>query len=209
MDSKKTGEFIAELRKEKRITQSELADLIGVTNKAVSRWETGEGFPEISFLPQLAKILGVSTDEILNGQRNSVNETATNTNSLKLRLNSATFISVMIMIVFGLSSIGVAYLTYYEWLGLIILIFGVLIGTICYIYNRYQYLTKCSYTDEDKRTIFYNTLAIYTTVIILITNYLPLIINDPNLIENVAINDKAIFSFFIPALTENAQLIAC
>jgi transcriptional regulator with XRE-family HTH domain len=188
MDSKKTGEFIAQLRKEKRITQSELADLIGVTNKAVSRWETGEGFPEISFLPQLAKILGVTTDEILNGERSTKIEDTKSEKGLKVKLNSTTFISIMIMLVFAISSVGVAYLTYYEWIGMIILIVGILIGSILYIYNRYQYLY------EDKSLIFNNTVSIYSTVIILIISYLPLLLLDPNS-RGVTNNAKAIISF--------------
>ena len=57
MDNKKIGNFIYELRKEKNMTQQDLADLLGVTNKAVSKWERGEGYPEITLVPEIAKIL--------------------------------------------------------------------------------------------------------------------------------------------------------
>lgn len=56
---------LAKLRKEKGYTQSELADKIGVSNKSVSRWETGEGYPDISVLVDLAEALDVSVDALL------------------------------------------------------------------------------------------------------------------------------------------------
>lgn len=69
MDNKKIGYFIAECRKEKQITQQYLAERLNITNKAVSKWETGNGFPDISLLPELANILSVSVDEILRAKR--------------------------------------------------------------------------------------------------------------------------------------------
>lgn len=69
MDAETTGRFIAELRREKGWTQRELADRLSVTDKAVSRWETGKGFPDASLLPPLAGELGVSVGELLAGKR--------------------------------------------------------------------------------------------------------------------------------------------
>lgn len=68
MDSNKTGLFIAELRKQKGYTQKELAEKLMVTDKAVSRWETGKGFPDTSLLRNLSNILGVSVGELLSGE---------------------------------------------------------------------------------------------------------------------------------------------
>lgn len=65
----KFAEFLYTLRKEKRLTQSELAEKLGVTNKAVSKWETGESYPETAQLVPLAAILGVTVDELLKGER--------------------------------------------------------------------------------------------------------------------------------------------
>ncbi|MDE7348345.1 MAG: helix-turn-helix domain-containing protein, partial [Clostridia bacterium] len=53
------GDFLYALRKEKGMTQAQLADLLGVTNKAVSKWETGEAMPETSLLLPLSRVLGV------------------------------------------------------------------------------------------------------------------------------------------------------
>lgn len=63
------SEFLYQLRKEKNLTQSELAERLGITNKAVSKWETGDAMPDTSQLLPLAEILGVSVDELLRGER--------------------------------------------------------------------------------------------------------------------------------------------
>lgn len=64
----RTGQFIARRRKAIGLTQKELADRLGVTNKAVSKWETGGGMPDISVLQELSRILEVSVDELLAGE---------------------------------------------------------------------------------------------------------------------------------------------
>lgn len=65
------GEFLYTLRKEKGMTQAELADILKVTNKAVSKWETGEAMPETAQLLPIAQIFGVTVDELLKGERNA------------------------------------------------------------------------------------------------------------------------------------------
>lgn len=68
-DFSKMSQFISELRKEKKLTQKELAEQLGVTDKAVSKWERGLGCPDISLLSKLSRILGVTTSELLNGEK--------------------------------------------------------------------------------------------------------------------------------------------
>ena len=63
------GDFLYELRKEKGLTQAELAKILGVTNKAVSKWETGEAMPETSQLVPISRVFGVTVDELLSGAR--------------------------------------------------------------------------------------------------------------------------------------------
>ncbi len=69
MDNNKMGAFIAQVRKERGLTQLELAQKINVTDKAVSKWERGVGFPDIKIIEALAKALGVSVSELMNGER--------------------------------------------------------------------------------------------------------------------------------------------
>lgn len=67
MDLQKTGKFIAEMRKKKGLTQSDLGEALGLSGKAISKWERGINAPDISLLTQLSKILQVSITEILTG----------------------------------------------------------------------------------------------------------------------------------------------
>lgn len=79
MNALETGKFISSKRREKGITQKELAEKLGVTDKAVSKWETGRGMPDVSVLEDLSKELEVSVSEILNGgevERELLPETA-------------------------------------------------------------------------------------------------------------------------------------
>ena len=71
MNQEKIGKFIQSLRKEKKMTQQELANSIGVTDRAISKWENGRGMPDIMFLIPLAESLEISVLELLNGERNS------------------------------------------------------------------------------------------------------------------------------------------
>lgn len=70
MDAKEFGQFIADVRKSNNITQVELAKKLNVTDKAVSRWERGLGFPDINTLEPLADALGVSVVELMQSKRN-------------------------------------------------------------------------------------------------------------------------------------------
>ncbi len=69
MNENKTGNFISTLRKEKELTQAQLAEKLNVTDKAVSRWETGKGMPDSSLLVPLADILGITVSELLTGEK--------------------------------------------------------------------------------------------------------------------------------------------
>ncbi len=67
MDNKKTGELIFKLRTEKGLTQKQLADKLNVSDKAVSKWERGQGLPDVSLLPMLSAIFGVNIEGLLDG----------------------------------------------------------------------------------------------------------------------------------------------
>ena len=69
MDQVKVGGFIAELRKEKGLTQKQLAEQIGVSDKTISKWECGNGLPEMSSIPVLCEALGINMNELLSGER--------------------------------------------------------------------------------------------------------------------------------------------
>lgn len=88
MDLQKTGKFIAEARKMKNLTQSQLGEMLGISGKAISKWERGINAPDVSILMELATILDVSVSEILKGEKiksitsNTANEITVSTISM-------------------------------------------------------------------------------------------------------------------------------
>ena len=69
MNQEKIGKFIAKCRKEKSFTQSELADKLNISNKAISKWETGRGIPDASIMLELCTYLGITVNELLSGEK--------------------------------------------------------------------------------------------------------------------------------------------
>lgn len=69
MDQQKIGNFIATLRKEKGFTQEQLGEKLGVTNKTISRWETGKYMPDIDKLQELSSVLDIRVNELLAGEK--------------------------------------------------------------------------------------------------------------------------------------------
>ena len=69
MNQEKISKFILELRKEKNMTQQELADKIGVTDRAISKWENGRGMPDLSLMKPLCDELGISINEFISGEK--------------------------------------------------------------------------------------------------------------------------------------------
>lgn len=69
MEQQKIGKFIAECRKEKGLTQVQLAEQLGITNRAVSKWENAKSMPDVSVMTSLCEILDISVNELLSGEK--------------------------------------------------------------------------------------------------------------------------------------------
>lgn len=85
MNQEKIGKFISNCRKEKNITQSELAEKLNITNRTVSRWENGKNMPDYSILKDLCNILDIDINEFINGERLSKEEKNNNDIDLILK----------------------------------------------------------------------------------------------------------------------------
>lgn len=72
MNQENIGKFIAKLRKEKKLTQEQLAERLGVHNRSVSRWENGNSMPDYAVLPMIANELGVSVAELVEGKKKEI-----------------------------------------------------------------------------------------------------------------------------------------
>lgn len=75
MDTVKIGKFLAQLRHERELTQEQLAEKLGTSNKTISRWENGNYMPPVEMLAELSEFYGVSINELLSGRRLEISET--------------------------------------------------------------------------------------------------------------------------------------
>lgn len=115
MDNSKTGKFIAERRKELGYNQRELAERLNITDKAVSKWETGRSSPDVSMLIPLAEALGVSVIEILNGEKISEEKMPNASNEIivkSLKKSKSKKLLAIILALVLLISIFVSYPIY-------------------------------------------------------------------------------------------------
>lgn len=115
MDNIRIGKFIAQRRKELGYNQKELAEKLNITDKAVSKWETGRSSPDVSMLIPLAEELGVSVTEILNGEKISEEKIPTASNEIivkSLKKSKSKKILALILALALLLSIFVSYPIY-------------------------------------------------------------------------------------------------
>lgn len=102
MNQDKMGPFIAKLRKEKHLTQKELAELLNITQAAVSKWEKGISFPDLFLIEDLSDILGVKISELLNGERLEEVSTKQKENSNRLKIVIVLLVFILICIIIGI-----------------------------------------------------------------------------------------------------------
>ena len=93
MESKKLGEHIAKLRRERHMTQTELADRLYITEKAVSKWECGNGFPDLDNIGKLAAVFDISIDELLQAKEKDKSETVSEEQILQLQEGNSPLIN--------------------------------------------------------------------------------------------------------------------
>lgn len=157
MDKKSMGTFLTELRKEKGLTQQEVADNLNVSNKTISKWERDEGYPEITMLTEIAKYYGITTDELLNGERfvkdteicykkDRLSETSKTT---AIITDTVSVFSFFLFFVFGL------FADFTGFTGLVYGIVGcVIVSLICFALNK----TFFKLMKKEKKEITSNTI---------------------------------------------------
>lgn len=160
MEKKTIGSFIAVLRKANGLTQKELADKLGISDKAVSRWERDETAPDISLIPTIAEILGVTTDELLRGERitdisfdgartseRSKKQIQTLLKNTRTKLYTRTLICILIAVV-GLFAAMICNCIFYKMmLGFIVAC--IFISTSVVLGLIFTYLARSSISEED------------------------------------------------------------
>ncbi len=175
MDAQQFGAFIAQQRKEKQMTQKELGNRLSVTDKAISRWENGHGFPDIESIEPLAKELGVSVLELMNSRKNVEEVSAIEANSLimstiQVSLDKNRVERKKMLLVFGMSSITLILFAFLKDVSIIY--FSGMITAILYSGAAFA-LWGYSFLKQKKGlviegTIFYAVLLSIVPIVILL-----------------------------------------
>ncbi len=146
MDQEKIGKFISVKRKEKGITQSELAELLGISDRAISKWENGNCLPDASNMQELCKILNITINDLFSGEvvdmednvkrleENLLEMTKLKEQRDKELLLLEIFIGVFVSIILCASILIVDYIEMDNWLKIIIVLSAAIPFTIGVLY---------------------------------------------------------------------------
>lgn len=138
MDQIKIGKFIQEKRKEKRLTQSELAEKINVSDRAVSKWENGNCIPDVSNIQELCKILNITINDLFSGCVVDMkdNEKKLEENLLEMirikeqrdreLLILEIFIGVLVSIIMFLCIMIASFVQMEDWIRIVLIVFGII-----------------------------------------------------------------------------------
>lgn len=138
MDQIKIGKFIQERRKEKRLTQSELAEKLDVTDRAVSKWENGNCIPDASNIQELCKILNITINDLFSGSVVDMrdNEKKLEENLLEMikikekrdkeLLILEIFIGVIVSIIMFLCIMITSFVQMKDWIRIVLIVFGII-----------------------------------------------------------------------------------
>ncbi len=173
MEQKTIGKFISALRKANGYTQQQVADILCVSNKTVSKWERDDGYPEITMLPAIAELYGVTVDEILKGERieNSPSENVTRKTeertklilektSLKFKNYSA------ISVPLGAGAVILSFITdnnysFLTWIGRFFLLLLITVSVIIGVIACNNYTSALNSADIDGKTLKQSKKNIY------------------------------------------------
>ncbi len=166
MNNENTGRFLSKLRKDKILTQSELASLCNVSYQAVSQWETGKTLPDIDSLKKLSEIYDISINEILEGKKKSPDEEEINISDklvfeIKSKLKTNLTVSIVILVVSFILFVAGLYGREIQLM--------ILPSFIIALYNViYLFLNKDSIGSGDKYMKTNNILLICSSIFFVI-----------------------------------------
>ena len=138
MDQAKIGKFIAACRKQKNLTQLQLAEKLNITDRAVSKWETGKAMPDASTMLELCKVLGISVNDLLSGEVVTMDNynKALETNLLeavrqkeaadKRLLSLEIFIGVVVSVLLFALIFLAAFVEMADWLRIVLIALGII-----------------------------------------------------------------------------------
>lgn len=172
------GTFMAALRKANGLTQQQVAERLNVSNKTISKWECDDGYPEITILPAIAELYGVTVDELLKGERiieETVDETKMNVKSKKqaayLFDSSANKFSTLsiISIVIGVSALVFSVLFQNSVLGIILVMLltvtAIIIEIIAFMNFKSVLVSSSNLIDNSIITGGYKNIRNYSVAV--------------------------------------------
>ena len=146
MDQIKIGKFIAECRKKQNLTQSQLAEMLNVTDRAISKWETGRSMPDSSIMLPLCSILKISVNDLLNGEQTNkenyaekyeqalIEITKEKQEAYKRLLKVEVFICVLLTLILFALVFTAALVQMKDWLKILLIVIGFIVFlTGCFI----------------------------------------------------------------------------
>lgn len=153
MDAKLTGKIIAEKRKEKGLNQIQLGELLNVSNRTISKWEKGDGFPDITLLPDISDCLGITIDELLTGKKskpekanieNNDNAEKKISHEFKLLFIFALFLSIFSALLGGITELyciwafPILFYTHWEIMFAAVSLLAIVAGILLFVVGIYR-----------------------------------------------------------------------
>lgn len=142
MDQIKIGKFISKCRKEKNLTQMQLAEKLGITDRAISKWETGKSLPDSSIMLELCEILGITVNDLLSGEvvtmsnynekleKNLISMIKEKERADKRLLSMEIFIGVLVSAILISLMLTAAYVQMADWLRVCLIVVGFVVFAI-------------------------------------------------------------------------------
>ncbi|MBQ8795255.1 MAG: helix-turn-helix transcriptional regulator [Clostridia bacterium] len=146
MDQIKIGKFISKCRKEKSLTQMQLAEKLGITDRAISKWETGKSLPDSSIMLELCEMLGITVNDLLSGEvvtvsnynekleKNLISMVKEKEKADKRLLSMEIFIVVLVSAILLSLVFTAAFDTMADWLRVCLIVIGFVVFTIGVVY---------------------------------------------------------------------------
>lgn len=181
MDAKLTGKIIAEKRKEKGLNQIQLGELLNVSNRTISKWEKGDGFPDITLLPDISDCLGITIDELLTGEKpepeiihieNRDNAKKKISHEFKLLFIFALFLSIFSALLGGITELyciwafPILFYTHWEIMFAAVSLFAIIAGILLFVVGIYRLHLEFSREEiiryaKNKSLILFAVSAIF------------------------------------------------
>lgn len=179
MDTIKIGKFLKDLRKEKGLTQSEVADHLYVSSKTIFRWENGDGMPDINVLIDIAEFYNITVDELLRGEKINKKDNERTKGNYESKLNAINkYLFTSLGILSSLIILGIILgFVISEEIALILFIFGIIVSSIVYIWGYKDINDKLRKEDNYlteikpliiKKNIFFLDIIISCIVLLVI-----------------------------------------